>query len=599
MTKMKNLPQYSNGLSLFCLILIHAIIAINVISIGAQNLSADQLLAQKVQELNIVVTAVEGNSRNCSALLRTCSNTGDGCSRLSCYKYGTQDDTNYQCLVVDNNPDCGSECQDRNFDFTKAFVRRVDSLNENIAQTVCTQRTLDATFINNNISTSSHLFRVFLGSVDGTTRIYPGLDENCVDDYDPRLRPWYLESIYVPKAVTVLIDSGNDMRSKIPGFLNNDTYIGKAMNMSLEFLKTLTDVNVNEVSADLVNIACFDGSVYTPLMNSTLPAKYNSSQPFSDSLDAVITNGNINPSATGTAADAGVAITKAISTLKSIDSATHLKVVIVLVSKFLDLSELNISSTNSDVNVFVYNFWPSGGAAQCEQPPIRASSEQIPSDRFDNPLYAMLSYYSFLAKTHTALIGTQNIDFGQQYPDYSGVDNSTLTLSKSAFGDSGEFLGVVGIDFFQKKVEQQYYPMQFNSIVTAAGTNPPITYNSSLIPSLCFNHTDACEGQLNGNNVNGVCEVPVKTGDPRIGCCGECKQKKSNVVPIVGGVVGGVGGLIALVIIAYLVRPCIRRRIEHEKKMAASPKFIFTGPEHETVDQGDTTGNFERRVSPG
>ena len=136
----------------------------------------------------------------------------------------------------------------------------------------------------------------------------------------------YLESIYVPKAVTVLIDSGNDMRSKIPGFLNNDTYIGKAMNMSLEFLKTLTDVNVNEVSADLVNIACFDGSVYTPLMNSTLPAKYNSSQPFSDSLDAVITNGNINPSATGTAADAGVAITKAISTLKSIDSATHLKV---------------------------------------------------------------------------------------------------------------------------------------------------------------------------------------------------------------------------------------------------------------------------------
>lgn len=55
------------------------------------------------------------------------------------------------------------------------WSRRVDTVNENIAQTVCSQRTLDDHFRKSTISNSSHLFRIYFGYVDGTTRLYPGL----------------------------------------------------------------------------------------------------------------------------------------------------------------------------------------------------------------------------------------------------------------------------------------------------------------------------------------------------------------------------------------------------------------------------------------
>lgn len=104
-------------------------------------------------------------------------------------------------------------------------------------------------------------------------------------------------------------------------------------------------------------------------------------------------------------------------------------IILICDPQFLYLSELDINSTNSDVNVFVYNFWPLERTAQCDLV-IRASSEQTPSERFDNPLNALHSNYSFLAKTHRRHMGNQT-DYGQQHADHSGVDKITLTLSKA------------------------------------------------------------------------------------------------------------------------------------------------------------------------
>lgn len=104
--------------------------------------------------------------------------------------------------------------------------------------------------------------------------------------------------------------------------------------------------------------------------------------------------------------------------------------VIVLTTgqQFQNLSQISISS-NSGVNLFVYNFITTNRTAQCN-PAIRASFETIPVERFDNPLYALQSYYSFLANVHKSFMG-DTLDYGQQYQDYSGIDNSTLTLSKA------------------------------------------------------------------------------------------------------------------------------------------------------------------------
>ena len=107
-----------------------------------------------------------------------------------------------------------------------------------------------------------------------------------------------------------------------------------------------------------------------------------------------------------------------------------LQVVIVLTSglQFKTLSELNILA-NSGVNLFVYNFRTPNQAPECNSA-IRASSEGIPEERIDNPLYALESYYSFLGKIHKIFYG-DTIDYSPPYRDYTGIDVNTLTVSKA------------------------------------------------------------------------------------------------------------------------------------------------------------------------
>ena len=118
------------------------------------------------------------------------------------------------------------------------------------------------------------------------------------------------------------------MRAALAGGKNDETSIGKAKNMTIEFLKTLKDVQRWEDSEDFISIDCFDGDGYIPLKND-VPTKYNSTnfldKSFNDSLAAIINNGSVmtNPDAV----DTTNAINTAISRLNSnFDSATHLKV---------------------------------------------------------------------------------------------------------------------------------------------------------------------------------------------------------------------------------------------------------------------------------
>ncbi|KAG0592527.1 hypothetical protein KC19_1G259900 [Ceratodon purpureus] len=592
---MKRLPIYPNVLAFLCLIGFQVMI-VNVISIKAEHQwsTAEQLLNVKEEELRTFVRAVEANSRNCSAV-SGCSNSGGSCSRLSCYKYGIPDDSNYRCVGIANNSEfCGPQCKERNFDYSKAFVRVVDKDSTRTARTVCTHRTLDNYFKNSSMNDSTHLFRVYFGAVDGTFRIYPGADEKCDSPYDPRVRPWYLQSSFVPKVVIVLLDSGLMMRSPITH--SNETYLDKAVNTALKFLKTLRE------GIDFVNIMCFDGDGNLRTPNST-PVKYNQTlqdQNFSDSLADIVNNNSVvtDPSALHTSNAINTAIIHLNNSIPIQIPEGYLKVVIVLTSglQFKTLSELNILA-NSGVNLFVYNFRTPNQAPECNSA-IRASSEGIPEERIDNPLYALESYYSFLGKIHKIFYG-DTIDYSPPYRDYTGIDVNTLTVSKAAFGPSGELLGTVGIDIFQTRVDEQFPSITFQSVVDATKARDPQyskVFNTSkdLTTGVCFNHTDACGPGLNDTRIeSGLCQVETN-GDARIGCCGRCKSKTEWAKIVGGAVAGAVGLILVIAVIVYLARRCVVRRRAAEKVLVESQRFTFPGPENDKIVlPGETTGvNF-------
>ncbi|KAG0631438.1 hypothetical protein M758_1G253400 [Ceratodon purpureus] len=406
--------------------------------------------------------------------------------------------------------------------------------------------------------------------------------------YDPRVRPWFVQSTYVHKAVALLIDSGAEMRKPGNTEILPGTNLNKAISLALRFLDTLSVVQGRE---DYVNIMDFSGHGTYRWLNNFKTSTYNKTrdnQNFSVALDGIVGD-NIDVSSSPSAADTTNAINIAISELKKIPDVVQ--VVIVLTASGQNLSNLDITA-NSGVNLFVYNFGVTAGESQCNQT-IRAFSEFIPVERLDNPLYALESYYSFLAKVHASFIKinyNETIDYGPECPDFTGVDNSTLTMSRAAFDLNGELLGVVGIDFFQNKVNLQYSTFKFSDIVSYVNKYSPNISSAGNI-SVCFTPytlKDNCK-DFKDSVPDFLCQL--STGDDKIGCCGECKEKEVWR-KIVGGVAGGIVGLLMIAVIVYFAWRCITRRMKSEKVLAESPQFIFPGPENGTTLQGDTRENF-------
>lgn len=65
---MKGLARYLSSVAFFCLIGLHVMLFNSIEAQGAI-LTADQLITQKVEELNRFVGVVEANSRNCGTCL--------------------------------------------------------------------------------------------------------------------------------------------------------------------------------------------------------------------------------------------------------------------------------------------------------------------------------------------------------------------------------------------------------------------------------------------------------------------------------------------------------------------------------------------------
>nr|PNR36233.1 hypothetical protein PHYPA_022084 [Physcomitrium patens] len=126
------------------------------------------------------------------------------------------------------------------------------------------QRNLDEKF--KSMSNHTHFFRVFFGSVEGTLKIFPGMDEECskAAPYDPRIRHWYLQSTYVRKGVVVLVDSGHSMHKELNAGKEGETYSSKVKQTLLKFLDTMW-------VRDYIKILFFNGDNpnVRPLLNDS------------------------------------------------------------------------------------------------------------------------------------------------------------------------------------------------------------------------------------------------------------------------------------------------------------------------------------------
>jgi len=60
----------------------------------------------------------------------------------------------------------------------------------------------------------------------------------------------------------------------------------------------------------------------------------------------------------------------------------------------------------------------------------------------------------------------------------------------AALGPNGELLGVLGIDFFEKRVEEQFPTIQFDSISSEASSHDPGSFDIAvdLSTNVRFNH---------------------------------------------------------------------------------------------------------------
>ncbi|XP_024357414.1 uncharacterized protein [Physcomitrium patens] len=539
---------------------LHKVVLLTLIVI-AEGMTADELLSLKESELNSVVNLATENSGNCD-LLKECA--GANCSRLSCYRYA-RDVSQYNCQSISlPNAHCGPNvsCFWKNFNFKEGDVRLVQQ-DQTTARSVCAQRKLDASF--KNMTNSTHFFRVFFGSVDGSSRLYPGMDESCVGfEYDPRKRPWFRQSIYVPKGVIVLLDSGPTMQQPLNAGTMDESYTKKARNIVLQLLDTLS-------TDDFIKVLSFSGdsSNVQPILNDSFTqVVYNDTNgnPLLNDLKAFLLSNEsgvnketLDPNATAMSNAINTSISQL--TVNSVIPARYLKVIIVLTSGHYSTTLPEVDIRDPTVYLFVYKLMPTSSLDVVQCPTDRTSFEEIPVSNINNPLYALNSFYSFLAKIHKNFTDDR-IDYSQQSAPNSIIQNNTFFMSKAIFSLNNVLLGVMGLDIFLLKVEDQF-GIDAGSIVQAANNDSrrnqaPMYDAKNVNISVCMNHSLPCESLKDLQIPNeGICPVVLPSEDlsvlKRLSCCGDCIRKASKDWPmgkIAGVLVTAVAGAVGIVILA-------------------------------------------------
>lgn len=539
----------------------------------AQNLTdaASFINALESQVKEISQNAVT-NFRSSCELLASCQGN---CSRHACTPVAA--DEGYECKHVALNSDCygmnGSlGCQDLRVSVTKSFIRLPtgpNNLTNEANTTICSQRMLDATFI--NISSPNNALNltswVYFGSVEGVQRNFPGRDlqsDNCT--FELRKRPWYIGATSVKKDVIVLLDTGISMGGQLPGDLLVTAPISK-LSASISIVTELLDTLAYGDRVTVVTFTSSGAQFVLPPMTITGNAT---------AVQLLKTALQNNVSSDSTQGDANLTSAFVLAN-KTFVGTSVLKVILTITDgQIMPVASGDTTSTNDVFNsirllntlVQIFSF---------DRPldDLGARLQTIACDCFgtyerittvQDPLWTLRSYFGILARTR--LTATNNTpSWTGPYQD-SGSLGQIITVIFPAFADNYTLIGVAGIDVILQELGS-ITQSDFTTTLQSHGSteNIPDLVPPQLPCSFALSTANQCQNVTAPPNV--LCPHTDTSGLTFLqricNCSGVCLASeaangRSSLTP---GEIGGIGvgvSISAILVLAVLVFLFHRKR---------------------------------------
>ncbi|KAL2612061.1 hypothetical protein R1flu_023753 [Riccia fluitans] len=533
----------------------------------AQSDEGTDFLFYKEKQVQLIGEQARANYEKKCDLVASCSER-TACTRGGCFP---RKDDKLECTAMVANDKCfvNSTCDNIRVNFERSYVRYPQydydksssgAIPLEIRDSICSQRMLDPRFrdlldeqrAKNKNSSEAYYFNFYFGAVDGAFRFYPGLEVRDCVNFDPRIRPWYLGAISVMKEVVVLLDEGDSMNSNI-GTVFSTTAGRIADILTQHLLKTLTP-------GDNATVITFDSTSADRLLELVVPdTGLNVTTPeFTNKLN-MVNETRIHPRGQS---NYTTALRQAVSTFSG--SSDYLKIIVLFtdgrspVPSGPQLTTIVTELQDQSVRLFIYEISDSRNASLSS---VACASKQGFHEDLEtlrvlqNPLYSLVSYFTFLARSNLETLGS-NLPYWQPvYKDYGNLGD-IVTVAYPVISGDNRLIGVAGIDIqtsglnsiLKNQIEQSLSvrrkPIPRNHLGVATSTCTVGSDSNGDCASNQFSQP-ICEKNDNKNTYKDLI------------CCGNCAIRKDSnshttviasvsTVAVILVVAGGIGVFLCL-----------------------------------------------------